>query len=93
MQAIEYFDDAAAAASYVSTRAADAAALLNEIKWAPHMTGVLRAEIYGHSILWDITGNTLHAFHTDYELLPKGEDDPVLGTMHQVLAYILVRNW
>lgn len=91
-----YLDDAPLAARYVAIRASEAAALLNELSglWKPRMDGVLRAEIYGHSILWDLGGNRLHAFHTNYEVLPKGADDIVLcDTLQQVLAYVLAKNW
>ena len=93
MNAFDYFEDAAAAADYVSVRAKDAAELLSGLKWTHHMTGVLRAEIYGHSILWDVKGDALHAFKTEYEILPRGEDDYALGNLQQVLAFILATNW
>ena len=93
MNAIDYFYDAPAAAIYVTQRAADAAKLLSELKWHRQMEGVLRAEIYGHSILWDVKGTTLHICHTEYEILPQGEDDYELGNLQQVLAFILARNW
>lgn len=95
MNALDYFDDdaVAAAAAYVTSRAADAGMLLQELKWQPHMEGVLRAEIYGHSILWDVQGNALHSWNTEYEVLPRGEDDYVLGNLQQVLAFLLARNW
>ena len=94
MNAIDFFEDAEAAAAYVVERATDAAQLLSELRWASGcMTGVLRAEIYGHSILWDVKGTTLHAFHTEYEVLPCGADDYELGNLQQVLAFILAKNW
>lgn len=93
MNASEYFNEAHAAATYVALRAADAAKLLSELCWEHHMTGVLRAEIYGHRILWDITGAMLHPFKTEYEILPQGADDIELGNLQQVLAFILAKNW
>lgn len=94
MNAIDYFQDPAAAAAYVTLRAADAAKLMNELHWAPGwMTGVLRAEIYGHSILWDVKGTTLHSFRTEYEVLPCGAEDYELGDLRQVLAFVLAKNW
>lgn len=95
MNALDYFFDAAAAAAYVTRRAGDAAKVLNLLKWSeqPCVHGVLRAELYGHSILWDVTGTKLHTFHTEYEVLPKGADDYELGNLQQVVAFILARNW
>ena len=93
MNAIDYFSDADAAATYVARRAEDAAALLSALRWEHYMTGVLRAEIYGHNILWDVKGTALHAFHTEYEMIPKGADDIELGNLQQVLAFILAKNW
>jgi len=93
MNAYAFFEDAAAAADYVSVRAEDAAELLSVLKWTPHMIGVLRAEIYGHSILWDVKGTALHAFRTEYEILPRGADDYELGNLQQVLAFVLATNW
>jgi hypothetical protein len=92
--AIDFLDhDPDLANQYVARRAAEAAQLLTEFVWKPHLTGTLRAYVYGHSIVWDITGKTLHAYHTEYEFLPLLEDEPVCCTLQQVLAYILARNW
>lgn len=94
MNAIDFFEDAEAAAAYVTLRAADAAKLLNELHWASgRMSGVLHAEIYGHSILWDVKGTALHAFRTEYEILPCGAEDYALGNLQQILAFVLAKNW
>lgn len=82
------------AGQYVAKRREDAAKLLNEFQWHPGlMPGTLRAELYGHSILWDITGSQLHAGQTDYEVLPQGSTDPWCGTLQQVLAWLLAKHW
>lgn len=96
--AIDFFDhdpDPDFVNKYVARRAADAAQLLTEFVWKPHLTGTLRAYVYGHSIVWDISGTTLHPYDTEYEyeFLPLLEDEPVCCTLQQVLAYILARNW
>ena len=90
-----YLDSTEESEKYVSTRAADAAALLSELKWEPRLSGTLRASIYGHSIVWDIDGR-LHAPHHAgcYEVLFNNEEDPYCFlTLQQVLAAILAKNW
>lgn len=95
--AINYLDpeNPEAAENYVSDRAADAAALLNEMRWEKRLTGALRAEIYGHSILWDIKGVLHSGKHSGcYEMRVKGDDEPYAYlSLQQVLAYVLAANW
>ena len=91
----DFLYDNALASAYVAQRGADAAKLLSELEWRSHLTGVLRAKLYGHSILWDITG-VLHAWdhRGKYEVLFNGEDDPDCSlTLEQLLACILAKNW
>ena len=88
MRALDYFSDKSAAKAYVARRAADAAKVVRLLKWeeAPCNNGVLRAELYGHRIWWDVTGTT-------YDILPNGADDFARGDLRQVLAFILALNW
>jgi hypothetical protein len=89
-----YLRDQDAAASYLTRRTADAAALLTQMQWAPGpVAGTLQCRIYGHSALWDMQGTTLHAFHTDLEVMLDGEDDIELCNRQQLLAYLLARHW
>jgi hypothetical protein len=50
----------------------------------------MRAELYGHSVVWDITGH-LCGGHA-YEIKPL-HDDIERGNLVQVVAYILATNW
>ncbi len=94
--AYDFVDDAPAAATYVALRARDAAQLLSELSWMPgNVTGTLKCRVYGHSIVWDVTG-VLHAGeHAGlYEILLNGEDEPeAYLTLAQVLAMVLAKNW
>jgi hypothetical protein len=87
----DFTHDAQVAKIYVAARHVDAAALLSEMQWGTALPGVLRCQIYGHSILWAITGEIWMG--AEYEVLGKDEDDIWRGTLQQVLAYILARNW
>jgi hypothetical protein len=84
------------AANYIVKRGVDTAALLGDMRWEPAcVTGVFRCEIYGHSILWDVSGN-LHAGSHEgkYEILRKGaEDIDCYLTLPQVLAFLLAKHW
>jgi hypothetical protein len=98
INAIDFLDQGneAAAEMYVHQRTKDAALLLSSMAWHAHMPGVMRCEIYGHSILWDVCGDKLRAGRTDarYEMLRKGAHDADCYLhLSQVLAYILATNW
>lgn len=80
------------AVEYVARRYIDAAALRSTMQWTPYIDGVMRCEIYGHAILWDVRAAVLHP-GTEYELTPLGSSDPLTGSLQQVLAFILARNW
>ena len=89
-----------AANEYIKRRANDAAQLAAEIKWLPRMSGVLRCEIYGQSILWDVGGAALHAIEqSHYEIVDlkrlhtEDADPTVVFSFNQILAYLLARFW
>jgi hypothetical protein len=81
---------------YVARRAEDAAKLLSEMQWVKgNIDGTLQCRIYGHSILWDVTG-VLHAGNHvgKYEVLFNGEDEPeAYLTLAQVVGAVLGKNW
>lgn len=81
-----------AAVDYVARRYIDAAALRSTMQWTPYIDGIMRCEIYGHAILWDVRGTVLHP-GAEYELTPLGASAPLTGSLQQVLAFILARNW
>jgi len=83
-------------AQYVAHRAKDAADILTLMRWAPgNVPGVLQCRLYGHSILWDIDQSVLHAGGwCSYEVLPaRASDIECFGTLAELLAWILRRNW
>lgn len=81
-----------AAVEYVARRYVDAAALRSTMQWTPYIDGVMRCEIYGHAILWDVRGTVLHP-GAEYEMTPLGSGGHMAGSLQQVLAFILARNW
>ena len=89
-----YSEGESAAAEYVAKRCVDAAKLMSEMTWSAHSEGVMECRLYGHSILWDIRGDRLHAFHTNYEVMwRKADDIDLYATLQQVVACILMKNW
>jgi hypothetical protein len=96
MNAMEYVHDEPAANTYVALRAENAAQLLSEMQWVKGaVEGVLQCHIYGHSILWDVTGRLHAGNHVGkYEVWFSGEDEPdAYLTLAQVLAVVLAKNW
>lgn len=81
-----------AAVEYVARRYVDAADLRSTLQWTPYIDGIMRCEIYGHTILWDVRGTVLHP-GAEYELTPRGTSGTLTGSLQQVLAFILARNW
>jgi hypothetical protein len=78
---------------YVCERRFDAAMLMNGIFWETnHDPFVMRANVYGHSIIWYMNSTT--TLRGTYEILPHGETEPYQYlVLEQVLAFILARNW
>lgn len=90
------FDTTMSDATYVAERAEAAAELLSTMKWEKgSISGTLRCVLYGHSIVWDINKNTLHAGGwCMFEVLPSGKDDiECFECLEALLAWILRRNW
>ena len=89
-----------AALAYLAPRRVDAARLAAEIEWTERFPGVLRCEIYGQSILWDVTGGNLHATgRPHYEIVDlkklhlEDADPSMVFNFDQILAYLLARFW
>ena len=99
LSAIEFLqdDNVQFAREYVAERALDCAELMSFMKWSQNSKGVLRCEIYGQSLLWDIERNALHAGDwCAYEMLDlneKGSDIECFAHIEQFYAYILKRFW
>ena len=91
----DYLHSSTLALEYTKRRWEDAERLLPMLQFNTHLTGAGRAVIYGHSIIWDIAGGLNGPRHVGlFEILPRGEDDPVSYLqLHQVLAFILAKNW
>jgi hypothetical protein len=94
LKSVEYLDESAflEAAQYCADRPGDTANLMNSLKWEPGNTSrVVVCRYLGYSLVWDLRGDTLHACHTDFEFLFKGEI--YLIKMQQYIAFILARHW
>jgi hypothetical protein len=90
------------AITYCDKRKDDATKLASVFKWEPHphLDGVLRTEMYGLSVLWDVFGGVLHAGNPPgYEFISRaalhhGHEDPEFVTdFRQLVAYVLARYW
>lgn len=92
VRAADAYSNHDTAVEYVARRYIDAAALRSTLQWTPYIDGIMRCEIYGHAILWDVRGTVLHP-GAEYELTPLGASVPLTGSLQQVLAFILARNW
>lgn len=99
VRAEDLADDPVAAAAYVARRTTDFEKLMRDLKWEFQTPRMIKADIYGNTVMHELKPNQLHAFPVWGEIFwdkpgTVGKEEPVIFmTLENFAAYVLAKWW